>query len=140
MREYSTNYYNTLITVAEDTKAVKGTTPPHDPVKPTIGSMQFDMITSAPLNYTSDEILFNIHAQRSGIESSEYETKRKLFFAKGQPCLRTSVLAKSYGWGIYADQSGKIKLIDMAAEEYNRLLDDINVSKISAMRSKRTKI
>lgn len=139
MKKHSTNYYNTLITVAEDTKAVKGTRPPSDPEKPTIGSMQFDMIISAPFNHTSDDLIFNIHAQRTGIEPSEYEKSQQLFFAKGQPCLRTSVLAKSYGWGIYANQSGKIKLIDMASEEYTTLVEDTTVSKIGAMRSKKIK-
>ena len=139
MKQHSTNYYKTLITVAEDTRAVAGVIPAKKSKTPTIGYMQFEMITTSPFTYTSDELTFNIHVIRAGIPASEISNERQRFFSKGQPCLRTSALAKSYGWGIYANQEGKINLIDMASEEYRTLLKDVNVTKVSAMRSKKEK-
>ncbi|MGO1243086.1 MAG: DUF6157 family protein [Sphingobacterium sp.] len=139
MKQHSTNYYQTLITVAEDTRAVKGIVPPRRSGSSTVARMQFDMINDNPFIHTADDIIFNIHALRTGLILPQLSDARLLFFSKGQPCLRTSALAKRYGWGIYADQTGKIKLVDMASLEYSAMLHDVGITKIGAMRSNKRK-
>lgn len=136
MKTHTTNYFNTLITVAEDSRADCGTAPP-EKNKKTIANYQFDLLTKNPFKYTSDEILFTIFSLRNDVSTAEMNNEKIKFFSKGQPCLRTSPLAKTYGWGIYSDESGKIKLIDSISDEYQTLLQNPAVKKIPAMKSKR---
>ena len=56
----STNYYNTLIEVAEDCTATRGEVPRLRAGKQTIAGMQFEKIYDDPYQFTSDEILFSI--------------------------------------------------------------------------------
>jgi len=93
------------------------------------------MINENPLGLDSDEVIFNTHAIRKDIVASELEKEREEFFSKGQACLRTSPLTKTYGWGIYFNEEGKMKLIDSASDEYQKLLNDESIKKIPAMRS-----
>lgn len=137
MKTHTTNYFNTLITVSEDCKAERGTIPPEKD-KMTIANYQFNLLAKQPFQYTSDEILFTVFSIRNDIFASETATEKRKFFSKGQPCLRTSPLAKNYGWGIYFNEEGKIKLIDSASDEYQKLQKDENIKKVSAMKSKRT--
>lgn len=132
---HSTNYYNSLITVAEDCKVDRGTIPKENPDKLTVANYHFQMINAKPLALDSDEVIFNTHAIRKDIVAAEREKERDAFFSKGQACLRTSPLAKTYGWGIYFNEEGKMKLIDSASDEYQKLLDDESIKKIPAMRS-----
>jgi len=137
MKQHTTNYYDTLITVAEDSKADQGTVPPVKADKPTIANYQFDLINQHPLQYTSDDVLFKVYALRNDILEKDYERERLQFYSKGQACLRTSPLAKTYGWGIYHDSEGKIRLIDIRSEEYEKMLADDCIKKVPAMKSKR---
>ncbi|SRR5690606_4609730 len=137
MKQHSTNYIQTLITPAEDSTAVKGTVPPEKPDKKSIANYQFEWIGKHPLQYTSDDVLFEVHAIRKDILPEEKAQERQKFFAKGQPCLRTSPLAKTYGWGIYADEEGKVKLVDMASDEYQAILANEAIKKVPAMKSKK---
>ncbi|NGF57926.1 hypothetical protein G5B00_15510 [Parapedobacter sp. SGR-10] len=137
MKQHTTNYYNTLITVAEDCKMDQGTVPPVRPEKLTVANYQYDLIQQNPLTYTSDDILFEVYAIRNDILEQDYGQERLQFYAKGQPCLRTSPLAKTYGWGIYHDKEGRVRLIDSGSEEYEKLIKDNGIKKVSAMKSKR---
>ncbi|KGE13424.1 DUF6157 family protein [Sphingobacterium deserti] len=137
MKKHSTNYYNSLITTAEDSKADQGSKPPEKTENKTIAQLQFDLIGNSPFHYTSDEVLFLIYAQKNDLHNSEVPEARERFFSKGQPCLRTSPLAKTYGWGILSNDEGKVKLVDSASPSYQELLADDSIKKISAMRSKR---
>ena len=136
MKTHTTNYFNTLITVAEDCKAERGTIPPEKD-KMTIANYQFNLLAKQPFQYTSDEILFTVFRMRNDISASETATEKRKFFSKGQPCLRTSPLAKNYGWGIYFNEEGKIKLIDSTSDEYQKLLKDENIQKVPAMKNKK---
>lgn len=137
MKQYTTNYFNTLITVAEDSNAACGTVPPIKGDRGTVASLQFGMIAQHPFEYTSDDVLFQVYAVRNAVLKKEYKARRKLFYSKGQPCMRTSPLVKTYGWGIYFDENGRIMLADSASESYARLLRDETVKKVPAMRSKK---
>ncbi len=134
MKTHTTNYFDTLIEVAEDSKAKVGTKPPAKDKK-TVAEMQYELIARNPYKYTSDDISFQVFADRNDLTKSEYKQARERFFSKGQPCLRASPLTKTYGFGIHSDTSGKVALYGMETEEYQKLLTDKDTKKVKAMRS-----
>ena len=135
VKEHTTNYFDTFIEVAEDTKANKATKPISEGDKKSIGEMQYDLIDENPYYYTSDDIIFQVFADRNDLTKAEYKVAREEFFSKGQPCFRTSPLAKSYGFGIHHDSGGKVALYGMETKVYQDFLTDDKVKKIKAMRT-----
>lgn len=137
-KQHTTNYFNTLIEVAEDAACLVATTPPPKPGgKQTVASLQYEMIASAPYTYTSDDVIFSVYATRADLTPEEQPAARKAFFSKGQPCLRASPLTKRYGFGIHCDSEGRLALIDVQSETYQKLLADPSVKKVKAMRNTR---
>ena len=134
---HSTNYFNTLIEIAEDCSATAGEIPPVREGKKSIANLQFEMLYEHPYELTSDDLLFAVFATRKEVPPETLAEARTLFFAKGQPCLRASPLTKSYGWGIHSNADGKIAMIPVASEEYQNFVADESVTKTKAMRSKR---
>lgn len=132
---HTTNYFNTLIQVAEDTKTTHAVVPTSKNSTKTVAEMQYDMIARNPYQFTSDDVLFRVFAERNGVATEVYEEARQAFFNKAQACFRCSPLAKTYGFGIHSDHEGKIALIAMESEEYQKLLQDLSINKIKAMRS-----
>jgi len=137
MKTHTTNYTNTLIEIAEDSPVSASVIPVVKNEKKTIAYYQYEKLSKHPLKYTSDELLFEIFAERNDISSSELEEEQQKFFSKGQPCLRTSPLAKKNGFGIFHNLDSKIKLIPVESEEYQELLKDDAVKKVKAMRFKK---
>ena len=131
---HTTNYTSTFIAVADDCKATVGTVPP-EKTEPTLARMQFEVLHEHPYQYTSDEVLFTIYATRRRISETEREAARKAFFAQGQPCLRSSPLAKTYGWGIHFDQQSRIAIYPLGCDDYERLRSDRSLRQLKAMRS-----
>lgn len=70
---HSTNYYNTFIEVAEDTKVSCGTKPTSKSEKKTVAEMQYELIVNSPYKFTSDEIFFHVFADRNNLTKAEYE-------------------------------------------------------------------
>lgn len=136
MKIHSTNYFNTFIEVAEDSKADGGTKPPTKDKK-TIAEMQYDMIAKNPYKFTSDDIFFQVYADRKELKKAEYKQAREQFFSKGQPCFRASPLTKIYGFGVHSDNNGKVALYGMETDEYQRFLAEEKINKIKAMKSRR---
>lgn len=134
MKTHTTNYFNTLIEVAEDTKVNNGVIPPAKDKK-TVAQIQYELLSGNPYKYSSDDILFQVYADRNNIPDNEYPQAREQFFSKGQPCFRTSPLTKNYGFGIHSNNEGKIALYGMETGEYQQLLSDTTVKKIKAMKS-----
>ena len=133
----STNYFNTLIEVAEDCPATIGEIPPLKGGKKSIANLQFELLHEHPYAYTSDDVLFSVYATRKEIPKEDWQEARERFFSKGQPCFRASPLTKRYGWGLHSNADGKIALYGIESEEYQRLVTDESVQKKKAMRSKR---
>ncbi|WP_019540452.1 DUF6157 family protein [Proteiniphilum acetatigenes] len=133
MKTHTTNYFNTLIEMAEDTKVNCGTIPPAKDKK-TVAEMQYELLDGNPYKYSSDDVLFLVYAERNNIPQDEYPEAREQFFSKGQPCMRTSPLTKNYGFGIHSNGEGKIALFGMETKEYQQLLADTTVKKIKAMK------
>ncbi len=134
MKQYTTNYFDTFIEVAEDTKADCGTKPPTKDKK-SVAEMQYELIVANPYKYTSDDILFQIFAERNNLSKAEYKQAREHFFSKGQPCFRTSPLTKNYGFGIHCNSEGRVVLFGMETDEYRKILSDAKTKKVKAMKS-----
>lgn len=132
----TTNYYNTFIAVASDSPASAAIEPPSRD-EPTIAELHYELIAAEPYTRTSDEVIFETHARRAGIPDTERYAAREAFFSKGQPCLRSSPLGKRYGWGIHHDSEGRVALVPLGSDEYERLASDPSVAHTSAMRSTR---
>lgn len=137
MKEHTTNYESTFIAVADDCPLKAAEIPPLKGGKRTVANLQFDLLTEAPYRYTSDELLFKIYAERQQIPEEEIAEARTLFFSKGQPCLRTSPLAKRYGWGIHHDDQGRVALYACESREYKAFSKDKGLRQLKAMKSAR---
>ncbi len=132
---HTTNYINTFILVAEDCPVATGTVPPLRGAKPTVASRQFKLLNEHPYVYTSDQLLFRVHADRMNFPESKWELARKLFFSKGQPCMRASPLTKSYGWGIHSDANGYIAMYGRETDAYRRYSESNDMKCVNAMRN-----
>lgn len=140
---HSTNYIDTFIAIAPDSDAQQGTTPKQAET-PSVAALTFELINTHPYRYTSDDVLFEVHAARKGIPEQERGAARAAFFAKPQACLRASDLGKRYGWGIHSDAQGRVALYGVESAEYTALLKGKSPAQPSgpvlvkqAMRSKR---
>jgi len=133
----STNYFNTFIEIAEDCPATIGEIPPVKGDKKSVANLQFKMLSEHPYEFNSDNILFAVFATRKEIPKENLEEQRHLFFSKGQPCFRASPLPKRYGWGVHSNEEGKIALVAVESDAYQRFVADEMVIKTKAMRSKR---
>ena len=137
MKTHTTNYTNAFIEVAEDCPETEGTIPPVKGNNPSIANRQFDMVIKHPYKYTSDDVLFQVYAERNDIPKSEWKKAREEFFSRGQPCFRASPLTKRYGWGVHSDKDGKIALYPLGSSEYKKFLKDKSLQVVRAMKSKR---
>lgn len=97
----TTNYTDTFIEVAEDCPVELAEIPPRKVDLKTVANLQYDMIKNNPYKFTSDDVIFNIYALKNDVTKKEFNKERERFFSKGQPCLRSSPLAKRYGWGVH---------------------------------------
>jgi hypothetical protein len=134
MKLHTTNYFDTFIVVAEDTKATSGTIPPSKE-KPTIAEMQYKLIAENPYKLTSDDVLYQVFAVRNDFNKAEHKKERELFFSKEHPCFRSSPLTKTYGFGIHSNNEGKIALFGMETKEYQKFIADKQIRKVKAMKS-----
>jgi hypothetical protein len=135
MAIHTTNYFNTFIIVADDCVALLGEAPPVKADNKTIAAMQFDMVHQHPYQYTSDDVLFQVFADKNDITRSQYKTARAQFYSKGQPCFRASPLTKRYGWGIHYNAEGKMAIYGRESPEYKKFATDKSIKVIKAMKS-----
>lgn len=128
----TTNYYNTLIKISADSPTASSIAP--DLTKSSVASQQFALIAESPYTYTSDDVIFARVAEKESIPADNIVTARQEYFEKGRACLRTSPLAKTHGWGIHANDEGKVALIAAESDTYKQLVEDDSVKKVNAMR------
>ena len=133
----TTNYINTFIEVAEDCPIQKAEIPPQKGEEKTAANIQFEMIAHNPYKYTSDDVLFQVYAEKNGVKGAKLKEEREKFFSKGQACLRSSPLTKRYGWGVHNNEEGKVAIFPMESTEYKKFLKHADLKKVKAMRSKR---
>jgi hypothetical protein len=134
---HSTNYFNTFIEVAEDCPVTFAKEPLSNGYKQTVATIQFDILIKKPYTYTSDEVLFLVHAIRNNVTEPDMVSEKEKFFSKGQPCFRSSPLAKRYGWGIHSNDKGLVALVALGSEDYLKFRTDKGLKILKAMRSKR---
>lgn len=137
MKVHTTNYKNTFIEIADDCPVSEAEIPPVKGEAKTIANLQFDLVIKHPYKYTSDDVLFQVYAERNNIPKSAWKTAREEFFSKGQPCFRASPLTKRYGWGLHNDANEKIALYAAGSPEYKKFLKDKTLQRVKAMKSKR---
>ncbi len=134
---HTTNYADTFIEIAEDSPVREGKIPVQKGEKKSVAQLQYELLADHPYEFTSDDVLFQVFAERNGIGRSGYEAARKEFFSKGQPCFRASPLTKTYGFGVHADQNGKIAIYGAESSRYGDFINDPGIKKVKAMRTSR---
>ncbi len=137
MKVHTTNYQNAFILIADDCPAAMGEMPPVKEDKRTAANIQFEMVLKNPYKYTSDEVLFEVFAEKNDLTESEREEGWKQFFSKGQACFRASPLTKRYGWGVHSNAEGKIALYASGTPEYERFANDKTLTVVKAMKTSR---
>lgn len=135
MKVHTTNYIDTFIEVADDCPTHISETPKSKGDNKTIAEMQFELVIKNPYKFTSDDILFQVYADKNDLTESEYKEAREQFFSKGQPCFRASPLTKRFGFGVHSDKDGKIAIFGQETKEYEKLLNDTKIKKVKAMRT-----
>jgi hypothetical protein len=135
------NYINTFIAVSPDTKAKVGSVPPARGDKRSIAQIEHELISRHPYEFTQEEVQFSVHVERTGITPAQLKSRRKGlwgdFFSKPMACMRTSPLARSYGWGLHFDREGKVALVPMEGPKYRKLSSSASIEQTRAMRSRR---
>jgi endonuclease YncB( thermonuclease family) len=140
----SVDYVDTFIAVAPDSRARRATPPTSRSGQATVAERTYRMIAAHPYRYTSGDVIFTVYADRHDIPEAERGPARRAFYAKGQPCLRSSDLGKRYGWGIHADDAGRVALVGIDTPEYAEFasgrrpgLSGSAVTVVAAMRTRR---
>ncbi|HTN35681.1 MAG TPA: DUF6157 family protein [Arachidicoccus sp.] len=134
---HTTNYYDTLICVAEDYPSHRAKVPEPRNGKLTIAKRQYDLLVAHPYTYTSDDILFQLYIDQQGSQAKDSNEQRNCFFSKGRACFRASPLTKNYGWGVHFDHLGRMAIHPMESSEYQKMLKNASIKKIMAMRNAR---
>ena len=137
MKIHTTNYENTFIEIADDCPLTNGEVPPIKTNIKTAANIQFDMVSKNPYKFTSDDILFQVYAEKNDLTASEYKEAREKFFSKGQPCFRASPLTKRYGWGVHNNQEGKMAIFGAESAEYEKISKDKSLKVVKAMKNSR---
>jgi hypothetical protein len=133
------NYVGTFIAVAEDCKVDHGKVPAGRGSAKTVAEIQYEMISENPFVFTQEDVLFESWFARQNLEVSDAEKAelRAQFFAKEQPCLRTSPLTRTHGWGMVFDEEGRVALCAMDSPDYAKYLESGDHKVIKALRTKR---
>jgi hypothetical protein len=135
------SYRNTFILVSEDCPAKGGVVPGERGGKPTVASLEYELLSSHPYRFTRDDLLYEVHARRTGLPPEALRERgaqiRAELLSKPHPCMRASPLPKTYGWGVHHDAEGKIGLVPLGSPDYARLAKGGDVTIVKAMRNKR---
>lgn len=129
------NYFDTLIAIADDCPVNEAIEPPRKAEKPTIAAEQFRLLADRPYQLTSEDIIFEVHADKQGIPADDRPAARAAYYSTPRACLRTSPLAKKFGWGLHSDAEGKLALVPVNSDRYRELLADPDTKTVKAMRS-----
>jgi Family of unknown function (DUF6157) len=135
MKVHTTNYADTFIEVADDCPTDICEIPKSKRGNKTVAEMQFELTVKNPYKYTSDDILFQVYADRNDVTKADYKEAREQFFSKDQPCFRASPLTKKYGFGVHSNKDGKIAIFGRETKEYEQFINDPKIKKVKAMRT-----
>ncbi|EAZ85665.1 hypothetical protein BB14905_13395 [Bacillus sp. B14905] len=129
------SYKNTFIKISGDSEVTSAVTPFPRNNKPTIASIEFDLIRHNPYKYTEEDVQFQTYLIKNQIDSDSLDEIRRNFCQKSKACFRASPLVKKYGWGIHYDDEGKLALYDVNSEEYEQFLHSGQITLLNGMRS-----
>lgn len=130
----TTNYTRTFISVSPDCPAIQGMVPG----KPdSAAGLQHELLIARPYHWTSDELLFEVHCRRNGVDPANRESERRGFFAKPKACLRASPLVKQFGWGLHFDEAGAVAAVALGTADYDRFLQRKGLKVLTGMRNRR---
>ncbi|MGE7688362.1 DUF6157 family protein [Lysinibacillus sp. NPDC097214] len=132
------SYKNTFIKISEDSEVNSAITPLPRNNKPTIASIEYDLISNNPYKYTQEDVQFQTYLIKNQIKSDQLDESREHFFQKPKACFRALPLVKKYGWGIHYDDEGKLAIYDVNSEGYEQFLNSVNITLLKGMRSKRS--
>lgn len=131
------SYKNTFIAVSEDSKVTTAIKPLPKKGRPTIASIEYDLISTNPYKFTEQDIQFKTYLIKNNIESNSLDTLREEFFSKPKACFRASPLVKKYGWGIHYDEQGKVAVYAVDSKSYKDMMKSNKVTILKGMRSKK---
>lgn len=133
------NYYDTFIQVAPDCPVRSSVVPAAKGDRKTIPVIQYELLAEHPYTYTQEDLQFEVYVRHKSIPTDDLPARRAEFFQKSQPCLRSSPLAKQYGWGLHFNAEGKIALYPVESEEYRQFThpDNERPQVLTAFRNKR---
>ncbi len=135
-------YRAVFIAIAADCPVDAAEVPPARAGGPTVAGLHHALAAGAPYAWTHDEVIFRTHLLRSGLDPAAHPVdgqEWRRFFAKGQPCLRASPLAKRYGWGFHVDEGGRVAAIPAGSPAYAAHAADPELRQLKAMRSARAR-
>jgi hypothetical protein len=135
------NPTNQFIEIAPDSPTQQAIVPQDKGGKRSIAAIEYELLNSKPYGYTLEELKFSTHVSHKQILPAELKAHRQqlwdAYFAKPYACMRASPLTKQYGWGAHYDENGKIAIYAVESKEYRRFVNNKNMKKYFAMRSKR---
>ena len=121
---YYENAEEELIQISEDSPTTFSLKPEREG---TVEYIKYEVLIDNPYKYTAKEFFEEVHFNRRGKKHLKIETYS----------LKRLGLAKRYGWGIHINKEQKIAMIPCESEKYRSLLNDPNVKKSNAYRTKR---
>ncbi|WP_188455134.1 DUF6157 family protein [Virgibacillus oceani] len=131
------SYTNTFIKISEDSNVTAAIVPAPRNNKPTIASIEYDILKQNPYKYTQKDVQFKTYLIKNQIDSDQLDELREQFFVKPKACFRASPLVKKYGWGLHYDDEGKIAIYDVKSEAYEKFLSTDTITILKGMRLKR---
>lgn len=134
---------NTFVLVAPDCPLSTAVVPTSRGPIATVAMIQYELLTTRPYLLTLEDLIFATHARRNGLSDAEARLRsdeiRASLFAKPHPCMRASLLPKTFGWGVHHDGEGRMALFGVESAAYRRFASGAveGVEIVAAMRSKR---
>lgn len=130
-----------FIQVAEDCPAEQGLVPPQR-AKPSLAQCQHELLLRYPYRFNSHELVVAMRLLQEGVPEACWgeamAPRMHEIFAKPQPCLRVSPLAKQYGWGLHLDAEGRVAMVGRETEAYRGWVEAGQQGQLRLTRAMRT--
>jgi hypothetical protein len=114
----ATGYANAFITLAPDCPLAVDTVPRQ---AMSIAGLEHALLIDNPYHYTCFDLILNMQRHQKNVSDDELEAFRSFLVAKSQPCMRISMLAKRWGWGVHYNELGLIALYGAESQKYRNL-------------------
>lgn len=115
---------NAFITISEDSDVDRSIIPGP---KRTIAKIKYEILIENPYKFTERQLFYEVHVvhrKRNDLKIDSYQIKR-------------SPLVQKFGWGIHADNEGRLALVAKESSIYSKLIANDNIKKIKAYKRKK---